>query len=435
MNLLIKNATVLTNNKDFDVLENALVYIKENRIFYVGKEEQNLEVSKIIDAKNNLVMPGLINAHTHTGMGVFRNYGSDTNLEDWLYKYIFPIEDELEPEDVYYSSLLSMAEMISTGTTSFIDMYFFMDDTARALQKAKMRGIITRGLNSNNIDQRLQEAEDLYNKWHNKENGLIKTALGPHSVYTNEKEDLLKALKLADKLDLAINMHLNESKTEIDNSIKKYKLPPLEFVHSLGFTKHHLIAAHCDWLSEKEKEIAKKYNVCVVHNPVSNLKLASGIMPLAQNLDEGICVSLGTDGVASNNTLDMFEEMKFTSLLSKGTTYNPKAMDAKTTLKMVLDNGAKAMQLENELGKIQEGYLADLIIVDLHNITHTPNIDPVASLIYSTNGGDVLTTIIDGKVIYENKKFVYLDIEDIKQKCNVIMKKIFTKLESKKIKS
>ncbi|ACF07380.1 5-methylthioadenosine/S-adenosylhomocysteine deaminase [Metamycoplasma arthritidis] len=431
MNILIKNAKVLTNNENFDILENALVYIKENRIFYVGNEPQKLKVNKIIDAKNNLVMPGLINCHTHIGMGIFRNYGNDVSLEEWLYKYIFPIEDQLEADDVYYSSLLSMAEMISTGTTSFIDMYFFIDEIAKAAEKIGMRGIISLGLTHDNIDNKLKIVEDFYYKWHNKANGRIQTMVAPHAVYTNDKEDLKKAISLAKKLSLGINIHLNESKTEVENSIKEHGKSPLEYVHDLKMTDQHLIAAHCVWLSDKEKVIAKEKDVILVHNPVSNLKLASGIMNVQDNLNWKLNVSLGTDGVASNNNLDMFEEMKFASLLAKGISSNPRNLDAKSTIKMATLAGARALQKEHELGKIEQGYLADLIIIDLNNITHSPNVDILASLVYSTSGNDVITTIIDGNIVYENRQFKNIEIDFIIKKCNEIFKKLKSKIDSK----
>ncbi|WP_406615501.1 amidohydrolase [Mycoplasmopsis hyopharyngis] len=428
MNILIKNATVLTNNQNFDILYNANVYIKDNKILYVGNEEQTLSINKVIDAKNNLVMPGLINCHTHIGMGIFRNYGNDVSLEEWLYKFIFPIEEKLTAQDVYYSSLLSMAEMISTGTTSFIDMYFFIDEVAKAAQKMQMRGIISQGITHYSIEKDLKIAKDFYYKWHNKENGRIKTMIAPHAVYTNSKEDLTRALNLAKELNVGINMHLNESQTEVNNSIKENQMSPLEYVHSLGLTDQHLIGGHCVWLSDKEKEIAKQKDVILVHNPVSNLKLASGIMNAQQNIDLGLNLTLGTDGVASNNSLDMFEEMKFASLLAKGSTLQPKNLNAKTTIQMVLNNGAKALEQEHELGKIQTNYLADLIIVDINNINHCPNIDIPASLVYSTSGKDVITTIIDGNIVYENKKFKSLNIRQLIKKCNFIFEKLKQKL-------
>ncbi len=429
MNILIKNAKVLTNNKNFDILNNANVYIKDNKIFYVGNEKQNLSIDKEIDAKNNLVMPGLINAHTHIGMGVFRNYGNDVSLEKWLYDFIFPIEEKLTAEDVYYSSLLSMAEMISTGTTSFVDMYFFINEIAKAAEKMKMRGIITQGITHFSIEKDLKIAKEFYNKWHNKCNGRIQTMIAPHAVYTNDINDLTKAINLAKELKIGMNMHLNESKTEVENSLKTFNKSPLELVDSLQMTNQHLVAAHCVWLSEKEKEIAKNKNVVLVHNPVSNLKLSSGIMNVQENLDKGIIVALGTDGVASNNTLDMFEEMKFASLLSKGTTLNPKNLNAIATIRMATLNGAKALGKEKELGRIEKDYLADLIIVELNNINHTPEIDIPASLVYSTSGKDVLTTIIDGEIIYENRKFVNLDIKKLQIKCNEIFTKLISKIK------
>ncbi|MGY6171874.1 amidohydrolase [Candidatus Mycoplasma pogonae] len=418
MDIWIKNATIATLNENNEVLKNSNLYIKGNRIFHIGHELSDFKAERIIYANNNLIMPGLINGHTHIGMSAFRNYGNDVDLETWLNEYIWPKEKLMKPEDVYYSSKLSLAEMMSTGTTSFVDMYFFSEEVARATKEIGLRAIITRGL-TDPSDEQLREQVEFFNKWNNAANGRIKVKLAPHAVYTNSKKSLLKIKALNDKLKCGINIHLNESLKEVQDCINKTGMPPLEYVNSLGLIDNKTIAAHCTWLSDHEIEIVKNKNVTVVHNPISNLKLASGILDTQRLLEAGINVALGTDSSSSNNTLDMFQEMKFASLLAKGTKLNPAVLDALTTLKMATINGAKLFEQEHELGRLKVGYLADIILVNISNINHSPtNSDLISSLVYSTIGKDVLTTIVDGKIVYENKQFINLDIKEILEKVN-----------------
>lgn len=418
MNIWIKNATIVTLNEENEILKNSHLYIKENRIFHIGEELPDFEAERIIYAKNNLIMPGLINCHTHIGMSAFRNYGNDVDLETWLNNYIWPKERLMKPEDVYYGSKLSLAEMLSTGTTSFVDMYFFSEEVAKATQEIGLRAIITKGL-TGPTDQELEEQTNFYKKWNNASNGRIKIKLAPHSVYTNDKDHLIKIKNLNDKLNCGINMHLNETKKEVDVSVQKTGKRPIEYVDNLGLIDEKTIAAHCTWLSDEEINILKKRKASVVHNPISNLKLASGILDVRKLLDHGINVALGTDSSSSNNTLDMFQEMKFASLLAKGLKLDALALDALTTLKIATINGAKIFGQEHELGRLKVGYLADVILVNISNINHSPtNSDLIASLVYSTIGKDVLTTIVDGKIVYENKQFINIDVKEILEKVN-----------------
>lgn len=425
MNIWIKNVDVVTVNEEFEVLKNSNIYIMENKIYHVGPALDDFFADKIIDGSKKVAMPGLINAHTHIGMSIFRNYGNDVSLESWLNDYIWPLEANLTDEDIYYGSGLSIAEMIETGTTSFVDMYFAMDKVAQIVDKSGMRALLGRGLaGPSQEDLDLERA--FQDKWNGQAGGRINTIVSPHAVYTNSKEDLIKERDLALSLDSGIHIHLNESKTEVENSLKDNGFSPLEYVDSLGLLSDKTIAAHCVWLSDKEVEIAKKREISMVHNPSSNMKLASGFQEAQRLLDEGINVALGTDGSASNNTLDMFEEMKLASLIAKGHSLDPRVLDAKTVIEMATINGAKALGKEDCLGRIKKGYLADLILVDLDNIHHSPNNDLVASLVYSTKGSDVDTSIIDGRVVMENKEIKTLDVEDLKLK----VEDIFTRLKA-----
>ncbi|WP_406616958.1 amidohydrolase [Mycoplasmopsis adleri] len=413
MSILIKNATVLTMDKKDEILENACVYIEDKYIKYVGKENKTLKADKIIDAKGNLVMPGLINAHTHVSMVLLRNYADDMNLEDWLFKHIFPLEDKLEPKDIYDGAMLGIAEMIASGTTSFIDMYFYEEEVAKAAIQSNVRAMLGCGLQSNKIDERINNIKSLQNRYNGKNDGCIKTVVSPHSVYTNTTSSLLTFKEYIKENNNAFNIHLNESETEVNNCLKEHKLTPIEYLNSLGYFEHHGIIAHADVLTDKEIELLKNKDLTLVHNPCSNLKLASGMMSVQKLLDNNINVALGTDGAASNNNLDMFEEMKFASLLAKIVTKNPEALNAYDTLKLATVNGAKALGLENELGKIKENYLADLILIDLNTLHNTPRTNLISALVYSIKSSDVYTSIINGKIVYENRKFVFVDPKQI----------------------
>ena len=414
MNIWIKNATILTMDDSRLVMEDANLYIKGKEIYGLGEELEGFEADKVIDARGKLVMPGLINAHTHIAMSIFRNYGNDVSLESWLNDYIWPAESGLKAEDVRIGSLLSIAEMIETGTTTFVDMYYFMDEVAKASKEMGIRAVLTRGM-TNPPREILEGEKDFYKKWHMTEDGRLMMMLAAHAVYTNDRDHLLEIGKLCDKLDLGLHIHLNESQTEIQNSVKDNGMPPLEYADSLGLLNNKTLAAHCVWLTDKERQIAHDRGVNMVHNPSSNMKLASGFMRVQELLDQGINVCLGTDGPASNNTLDMFDEMRLASLIAKGYNLDPENLSALTVLKMATVNGAKAIGLADKLGKIKEGYLADLILVDFDNIRHIPSNDLIASLVYSTNGLDVDTTIVNGEIIYENKKHLNIDIDQLKK--------------------
>ena len=423
MDIWIKNIDVVTVNEEFEVLRNSNIYIRENKIYHLGSKLEDFSPDKIIDGKNQVAMPGLINAHTHIGMSIFRNYGNDVSLESWLNDYIWPIESKLEPEDIYYGSSLSLAEMIETGTTSFVDMYFSMDKVAQAVEESGMRALLGRGL-AGHSDEDLALEEEFYKKWNEGAGGRINTIISPHAVYTNSKEDLIREINLAKKLKTGMHIHLNESETEVKNSIAENGMSPLKYVDSLGLLDERTIAAHCVWLSDKEVEIAKERKITMVHNPSSNMKLASGFQQTQRLLDENINVALGTDGSASNNTLDMFEEMKLASLIAKGYTLDPSALDARTVIEMATVNGARALGKQDCLGRIKEGYLADIILVDFDNIHHSPNNDIVASLVYSTKGGDVVTSIIDGQVVMEDRQIKNLDVKDLRKRVSEIFNRL-----------
>ncbi|WP_394023237.1 amidohydrolase [Anaerococcus martiniensis] len=395
-----------------DKLKKDDIYIKNGKIFKIGKIE-DLEVDKVIDGHNFITMPGFINTHTHVGMSFFRNYGDDNDLMTWLNNYIFPAEEKLNEELVYYASLLSFAEMIKTGTTTFADMYFYQEETIKALDKAKLRAQIARGLSSpDENDYRIKECIELYEKYNGKD-GKIEIALGPHAVYTTDKDYLKKIAGIAAKYKMPIHIHLSETKFENDECMKKYGQSPTEVFDECGIFENRTIAAHGVHLSDGDLDILRSKNVSILHNPSSNLKLSSGICDVSRLMDKRINVALGTDSASSNNKQSMLREIEVAALISKlKSADNLKAFDV---LKMATINGAKALGIENKVGTIDEGKCADLIMINIDNINHIPNNDLIASLCYSTYENDISYVFIDGELVYENGEYTYLDIEDIKE--------------------
>ena len=410
MNILIKNTNILSMNDD--KLKKDDIYIKNGKIFKIGKIE-DLEVDKVIDGHNFITMPGFINTHTHVGMSFFRNYGDDNDLMTWLNNYIFPAEEKLNEELVYYASLLSFAEMIKTGTTTFADMYFYQEETIKALDKAKLRAQIARGLSSpDENDYRIKECIELYEKYNGKD-GKIEIALGPHAVYTNDKDYLKKIAGIAAKYKMPIHIHLSETKFENDECMKKYGQSPTEVFDTCGIFENRTIAAHGVHLSDGDLDILRSKNVSILHNPSSNLKLSSGICDVSRLMDKRINVALGTDSASSNNKQSMLKEIEVAALISKlKSADNLKAFDV---LKMATINGAKALGLGDKVGTVEEGKCADIIMINIDNINHIPNNDLIASICYSTYENDISYVFIDGELVYENGEYTYLDIEDIKE--------------------
>lgn len=417
MNIHIKNimSVVPMTEKDY-VLEDVNIYIKDKHIFHIGDELKDFNSDKVIDGSNMVALPGLVNTHTHLAMTLFRNYADDMKLEDWLFKKIFPLEDKLTGEDVYYGSKLGLIEMIKSGTTCFLDMYFFVEDTLKAINEAKIRACISRGLTSGEgEDAKIQEVRDLYEKY-NDYDGRIKIMVGPHAVYTCSEDFLKKCLNLTKELNTRLHIHLNESKNEVEESLKAHGKSPIEWVDSLGLLEVPTIAAHCVWLNEKDMNILKDKNVNVAHNPVSNLKIASGIANIYKMQKEGINVCLGTDGAASNNNLNMFKDLNIASLLSKGLNLEPVATTAYETLEMATINGAKALGLEDLIGTLEVGKEADIILVDFNKPHLKPKNNVISSLVYSAFGSDVDTVIVKGNVLMENRKMkVFNEVDTIKE--------------------
>lgn len=411
MNILIENVKILTM-ADGEVIKNGNIYIENEKIKKITSDKIDFSYDKKIDGKNYLAMPGFVNAHTHVGMSLFRNFSDDVELMTWLNEKIWPLEDKLIEEDVYWASLLSHAEMIMTGTTSFADMYYFEDQTIKALEKSKMRAQISRGLTLEDKNyKKIEENIDLFKKYENSQNGRINIAFGPHAVYTTDKNYLKEINKYAKKYKIPIHIHLSETKIENDECIKRFGQSPTEVFEECGIFENKTIAAHGIYLSDKDLDILSKYDVSVVHNPSSNLKLSSGFLDCTRVLNKKVNLAMGTDSSASNNNLSMIKEISLTSLVSKYN--NPKNLKAYDVLKMATINGAKALGLDDKIGTLEEGKLADIILIDLNNPNHTPQNNLISSLPYSTFDKDVSYVIINGDLVYDDKKFVYLNEKEI----------------------
>lgn len=416
MKILIKNVNLIPMDDKNETVKNTNIYIVDDKVVHIGELRQDIEVERIIDGKNKIAMPGLINAHTHIGMSLLRNFADDLPLHDWLTKKIWPTEANLRGDDVYWGSLLSMVEMIQGGTTAFCDMYFFMDEVGKGLEESGIRGILTRGLieEQGKSQIKLDETRELYKKYHGKGNGRIKVMVAPHAPYTCSPDFLKETINLAKELNTGIHIHLSETKKEVEDSFKLYGKSPIKHVYDLGLLDLPTIAAHCVHLDDDDIEIIKEKNVFPVNNPGSNLKLASGFAPIDKMLKRGIPVALGTDGSSSNNNLNMFEEINLAALVNKAVNNDAISVPAISALKMATINGAKALQWDKEMGSIEVGKKADMILIDTDKPHLYPHHNIISSIAYSAQASDVDTVIVDGKIIMEKREIKTLDVEKIK---------------------
>ena len=413
--MLIKNIDLVPINGKDEVIRNTNIYIKDNEIIHIGEIRDDIEVERIIDGKHKIAMPGLINSHTHIGMSLLRNFADDLPLHDWLTKKIWPTEANLTSRDVYWGSLLSMVEMIQGGTTAFCDMYFFMDEVGNGLEESGMRGVLTRGLiEDEGAKRKLDETRELFKNYHGKGNGRIKVMVAPHAPYTCSPDFLKESFKLAKELNTGIHIHLSETRKEVEDSFNLHGKSPIRHVYDLGLLDIHTIGAHCVHVDDDDIEIIKEKGLIPVNNPGSNLKLASGFAPIDKMLKKGIPVALGTDGSSSNNNLNMFEEINLASIVNKAVNLDAVSVPAIEALKMGTINGAKALDWEREIGSIEVGKKADLILIDTDKPHLYPHHNIISSLAYGVQASDVDTVIVDGKIIMEKREIKTLDVEKIK---------------------
>lgn len=410
MNILIKNISLL---KEEEVISEINILIKDNRIEYIGKEvPKNFDY--IIDGKDKIAMPGLVNTHTHLAMTLFRGFADDLPLKEWLETKIWPHEAKLSAEDVYWGSLLGALEMIKGGTIAFADMYFYMDEVAKVVEESGLKANLSWGMIATlgDEDKRLKESLNFAERWHKSCNGRILVSLAPHAPYTCPPKFLEKVIDKAFQYNLGIHTHLAETEGEVKEIKERYGETPIRLMEKVGLFNVPTIAAHCVFVDSEEIEILAKRRVGVAHNPQSNLKLASGIAPIKEMVEKGVKVGLGTDGPSSNNNLDMWEEIRLSATLHKGYTKDPTAIPAVLALKMATRNGMEILGWTDS-GTIEVGKKADLILIDLKKPHFFPRFNLISHLVYSSNSSDVDTVIVDGKILMEKREVKTLDEERI----------------------
>lgn len=416
MSILIKN--VLLNDQRTDIL------IEENKITSISNNIQTEGIEIIIDGSNKAAFPGLVNGHTHSAMTFFRGYGDDLPLEEWLNTKIWPNERNLTDEIVYWGTKLACLEMIKTGTTTFNDMYFRFKESARATDEMGIRGVFPQlmfdGLDpvqAKKVQSRIS-AKDFEGNYSSR----IMFSIAPHAIYTVSGGSYKWAMDFAKEHNIVVHTHLAETQTEHQNAVKNFGMSPVRYLNSLGVLRPNLVIAHCLWLDDDEIKMLADNDVKVIHNPNSNLKLASGHQFLYNEMaNKGICIGLGTDGCSSSNNLDMVEAMKMMSLLQKGWRLDPTALPAEETIKVATENGARALNINT--GKIEVGKLADIFLVNINTPAFTPfNNNTASNLVYAANGNNVDTVICDGKVIMENRKVS--GEEEILEKANEMVEKL-----------
>ena len=418
MRILFSEADLL--NSDGSFAKSRFVLTDGTRIVSVGETRPGGSFDREIRCAGKLMIPGLYNCHTHMPMTLFRGYGEDLPLQQWLFDRIFPAEDRLTPKSVYDGTLLACAEMIRYGVISASDMYFFCDQIAEAVARSGMKANLSRACQCfgpdvpKESDPRFREAVELHRNWHGACDGRIRVDMAIHAEYTAQPEMCRYVADYAKENGLGLQVHLSETESEHRECMERRGgKTPAEFLDSLGVLDARVTAAHAVWVSDSDLELLRAKDVTVAHNPASNLKLGSGVMPLLKMHRAGIRVTLGTDGPASNNRQDILREMNLAALLEKGTDRAPDAMQAKDFIPMATKNGAAA-QNRPDCGTVEAGARADIVLLDLEQVHNIPMYSADAALLYSVTGSDVCLTMADGEILYENGEYRTIDIERTK---------------------
>ncbi len=409
------------------VIRDGYVAVEGGRIVSVGRRSSMPPVSaeEVVEGRGMVALPGLVNAHTHVAMTLLRGLASDRPLDEWL-REIWRVEARMGPEDVLDGARLGILEMLLSGTTTFSDMYFHEDSVARAALESGVRAVLSYGMidapgwerDPDKTVKELREAERFIEEWHMAGGGRIKTAVGPHAPYTCSEELLRASAELARSRGLRLHIHLSETRREVEELSERAGERPPSYLNSLGVLGPNVLAAHGVWLDREEISLLASKGASVVHCPASNLKLASGIAPIADMLREGVNVALGTDGPASNDSLDMFREMRLAALLQRGSRLDSRALTSWDVLRMATVNGARALGLVDEIGTLEAGKRADLILVDLRKPHLSTHRDPVSALVFSATGDDVDTVIIDGRVIVRARRVMTMDAREVVERAS-----------------
>jgi 5-methylthioadenosine/S-adenosylhomocysteine deaminase len=436
--LVITGGIVLTMNAARDIQTDGVIVVRGDSIVAVGPRselESKYAATQVIDAKGRLVLPGLINGHTHVPMTLFRGLHDDVTLNDWLYKYIFPAEKKnVNEQFVRWGTRLAAAEQIRSGVTTFADMYYFEDAIAEETKAAGMRGILGETLldfpapDNKNETEMLAHAENFLTKWQG--DPLIHAAVAPHSIYTCSAKTLRDATALARKYHAPIEIHTAEMKKEWDDSQKQNGMSPVQYLEKLGVLGPDVISAHCIYVDEADRKTLAKRQVGCIHNPSSNMMIASGVAPVPEMRTAGVAVGLGTDGPAgSNNDLDLMEEIDLAAKLAKVTKMDPRALTAKAVVEMATIEGAKALHMEKEIGSLEVGKKADLILISLNEPNAVPMYDVYSQVAYSLKASDIETVIVGGRVVMRDRELLTVNEQEAITKAREYGKGIAASLE------
>jgi len=418
--ILFLNGVVLTLDSGSNTFNPGGIAIRRGKIESAGPSDEiqsAFESPETLDISGCVALPGLINAHTHAAMTLFRGLADDLPLMDWLQGHIFPAEENLNEEWVYWGTMLACAEMILSGTTAFCDMYLFEHKVAEAAKRAGIRALVGEVLYDfpspayGEVENGLRHTESLIDRWRG--DPLVSVAVEPHALYTCSPDLLRKCYQISARHEVPLVVHLSENEAEVEQTLHLYGRRPVAHLEALGLLGRRLVADHCVALNETDIGMLAENQVKVVHNPESNMKLASGIAPVPRLLESGVTVALGTDGCASNNNLDMFGEMNTCAKLHKAATLDPTVLSASTALRMATGSGARALGWEGQTGQIAQGMLADLIVVDFRKPHLTPVYNPVSHLVYAAGAADVRHSVIGGRLVMKDRTLLTLDLEEI----------------------
>lgn len=430
--LIIHDALVVTMDGDYQLFERGAVAVANGLIVAVGETRDVLrryDAARMIDGNKKMLMPGLVNAHTHSPMTIFRGYADDIPLKQWLYDHIFPVEAEFVlPRNVRLGTKLAVAEMIRSGTTTFNDMYYHIDEVAGAVDAAGMRAVLTEGLidfpvpNNPTPAHALRFSEEMIQAY--RTHPLITVGVSVHSVYSASPVVYREAWELAGKYGVPFNTHLAETRWEFDLVKEKYGVTPLRYLDDLGVLSKGTVLAHAVHLTETDTELLARRGAGVAHNPQCNMKLASGVAPIPHLLDLGVTVGIGTDGVASNNDLDMFDEMRSCAFSHKITRMDPTVMDSRTVLEAATIGGARLLGMDRRIGSLEPGKRADMILLDLNRPHAHPVFNPYSLIVYSLKGSDVDSVFVDGKPLMENRHLLTIDEADLFEQVETLAREI-----------
>lgn len=417
--LWVENGIFVTMNEDQPVVSGHMV-IEDDRIVYIGGAAPELaltEGARVVKGAGKLYMPGLINTHGHAAMSLLRGYSDDKTLQSWLQNYMWPMEGKYVDEDTRVGTSLAVLEMLKSGTTTFVDMYDRMDIVAQVVEQSGMRGWLTRGAiglcSEEEQRAKLAEAVEFAKSWNGRADGRIRTMMSPHAPYTCPPAFIEQFVQAAHDLDLPMHTHMSETQAEVEQNVRDYGCRPVEHLLKLGMFSRPSFIAHGVHLTNEEIEVLAAHQVGVSHNPASNLKLASGVARVPELLKAGVTVSLGTDSAASNNNLDLFDEIRLAALIHKGTSGDPTAVPALTALQLGTVYGARTLWQEQELGRLRAGMKADFIALNVDQPHFFPQTDYISHLVYAASGRDVVDVWVDGRQVVENGRCVHLDEERI----------------------